>query len=92
MANFKVYENPTNGHSVKVKDGFNWIVLFFGPIWYLFNNMIAKGIGWLLVALLVGVPTAGIGAIIVWIIAGVKANKDKENLYLEKGYMYKGTE
>ena len=34
-------------------------------------------------------PTLGIGSVIVWIIAGVKANKDKENQYLEKGYVLK---
>ena len=51
--------------------------------------MAGKGIGWLIVAILIGLPTLGIGSVIVWIIAGVKANKDKENQYLEKGYVLK---
>lgn len=28
MARYKVYRNPHNGHTEKVKDGFNWVVLF----------------------------------------------------------------
>jgi hypothetical protein len=36
------------------KRGFNWPVLLFGPLWYLFNGMIAKGLFWLLVAIIVG--------------------------------------
>jgi hypothetical protein len=89
MAKYKVYVNTVNGHEVHIKNGFNWPVFFFGPIWYLLNGMAGKGIGWLIVAILIGLPTLGIGSVIVWIIAGVKANKDKENQYLEKGYVLK---
>jgi hypothetical protein len=92
MARYKVYRNPHNGHTEKVKDGFNWVVLFFGPLWHLFNGLVAQGIGWLLIAFIAGLPTLGIGSIIVWIIAGFKANKQKEKKYLENGWHYIGYE
>lgn len=92
MAKYKVYKNPANGYTEKVKDGFNWPVFFFGPIWYLFNGLVGQGIAWLLVALIAGTFTIGIGAIIVWIIAGVKANKVKEKSFLSKGWLYVGYE
>lgn len=90
MAKYKVFENPNNGHQVEIKDGFNWVILFFGPIWYLLNGMIGKGLGLLLLAIVLAPLTFGIGSIIVWIVAGKKGNKEKENLYLEKNYIYKG--
>ena len=66
------------------------VVLFFGPLWHLFNGLVAQGIGWLLIAFIAGLPTLGIGSIIVWIIAGFKANKQKEKKYLENGWHYIG--
>ena len=92
MAKYKVYKNPANDHVERVKDGFNWLVLFFGPIWYLFNGFIGQGIAWLLIALVAGALTLGIGGIIVWIIAGVKANKSKEKAFLNEGWIYVGYE
>lgn len=92
MAKFKVYENTTNGHREKVKEGFNWLVFLFGPIWYLFNGMIGKGLAWLLVAALAGAFTLGIGALVVWIIAGAKANSEKEKKFLEQGWRLLGYE
>ncbi|MGE5626656.1 MAG: DUF2628 domain-containing protein [Solirubrobacterales bacterium] len=88
MAKYKVYKNPANGYTEKVKDGFNWVVLLFGPIWYLFNSMVGKGVAWLLVAILAGSFTFGIGGIIVWIIAGAKANGDKEKSFLSQGWIF----
>lgn len=90
MAKWKIYQNPVNGHTEKVKEGFNWVVFLFGPIWYLFNNMVGKGLAWLIVAIIAGYLTFGIGAIIVWIVAGSKANKDKENHYLQMGWNFVG--
>lgn len=90
MAKFKIYENPANGHREKVKDGFNWPVLFLGPIWYFFNGMVGQGLAWFLVACLVGAFTLGFGAVIVWIIAGFKANGDKEKRFLQQGWKYIG--
>lgn len=92
MARYKVYKNPVNNHTERVKDGFNWLVFLFGPIWYLFNGFIGQGIAWLLIAIIAGAPTVGIGALIVWIIAGVKANKSKEKAFLNKGWIYVGYE
>lgn len=92
MAKWKVYENQANGYRERVKDGFNWVVLLFGPFWYLFNGMVGMGLFWLLVALLVGIPTVGIGGLIVWIIAGFMANSQKEKKYLQKGWKYLGYE
>lgn len=73
-------------------DGFNWLVLLFGPVWYLLNGMIGQGLGWLLAAIIAGTIIPVVGAIIVWIIAGVKANGAKEQKYLIKGWVYKGYE
>ena len=90
MARYKVYENPSNGYREKVKDGFNWPVLFLGPIWYFFNSMFGIGIAWFLVALFFGAFTFGIGAIIVWIIAGFRANGEKEKKFLQQGWKFIG--
>ena len=92
MAKYKIYKNPANGYTEKVKDGFNWLVFFFGPIWYLFNGFVGQGIAWLLVAIIAGTFTVGIGAFIVWIISGVKANKSKEKAFLSKGWVFVGYE
>ena len=92
MAKYKVFENPSNGHREKVKDGFNWVVLFFGPIWYLFNGMAAQGLGWLLVAVIAGSFTMGLGAVVVWIVAGVKANAGLAGKYLRDGWKHVGWE
>lgn len=90
MTRYKVYENTANNYREKVKDGFNWWVLIFGPLWYLFNGMAILGLGWLLAAILAGSFTFGIGGIIVWIIAGTKANADKEKKYLREGWKFIG--
>lgn len=50
----KNISKTANGHTEQVKDGFNWVVLLFGPICYLFNNMIGKGIAWLIVEIVAG--------------------------------------
>lgn len=90
MARFKVYENPANGYQEKVKDGFNWWVLIFGPLWYLFNGMALQGLAWVLVAFVAGFFTLGIGGLVVWIIAGAKANTEKEKKYLRDGWKFIG--
>ena len=92
MAKRKVYENPVNGHRETVKDGFNWPVLFLGPLWYFFNGFAGRGFAWLIVAAIAGAFTMGIGGIVVWIIAGAKANSDKETKFLHMGYKYIGYE
>ena len=58
----------------------------------MFNGFVGQGIAWLLVAILAGTFTFGIGGIIVWIVAGVKANKAKEKAFLSKGWEYIGYE
>ncbi len=92
MPRYSVYENTQNGHQEKVKDGFNWGAFFFGPLWYLFNNMVARGLGYLLIAIAVGAFTFGLGGVVVWIIAGVTANKDLTNRYLQAGWRLVGHE
>lgn len=90
MAGWKVYENPKNGRRTRVKDGYNWVVFGFGPIWYLFNGLIGTALAWLAAALFVGLFTFGYGGIIVWIISGFWANKTKERQLLKKGWQYIG--
>lgn len=46
----------------------------------------------LIVAGIAGAFTMGIGGIVVWIIAGAKANSDKETKFLNMGYKYIGYE
>jgi hypothetical protein len=31
VAKWKIYQNPVNGYTEKVKEGFNWVVFLFGP-------------------------------------------------------------
>jgi hypothetical protein len=87
MSKYKEYVNPVNNHTVQVKEGFSWMAMLFGPIFYFMNGMIGKGLAWLLAAVVVS-PTV-VGPFIVWIIAGAKGNKAKEERYLEKGYTIK---
>jgi hypothetical protein len=54
--------------------------------------MIAKGLFWLLVAIIVGSFTFSTGALIVWIICACRANKEKEEKYLENGWKFAGYE
>jgi Na+/pantothenate symporter len=90
MAKYGVYSNPVNNHEVRIKKSFSWATFLFGPVWYLLNGMIGKGLGWCLLAL-ISAPTV-VGPFIVWFIAGKKASIAKETLYLEKGYIFKGDE
>lgn len=92
MARYKVFENPSNRHREKVKDGFNWVVFLFGPLWYLFNGFIGQAIAWLAVAALAGSVTLGIGALVVWLIAGFRANKTLATKYLHQGWRLVGYE
>lgn len=92
MARYGVYENPLNGYREKVKEGFNWLVLLFGPLWFFFNGMVGSGLGWLLVALLAGSFTFGFGGIVVWIIAGARAGSAMGSRYLRQGWKPVGYE
>jgi len=90
MARYKVFENPANNYREKVKEGFNWVVLLFGPFWYLFNGMVGKGLAWTFVAVLAAAFTVGIGGLVVWVIAGFIANGEKEKKYLQQGWRFIG--
>lgn len=83
---FITYENPSNGKRVRVKRGFNWLVMGFGPLWFLFNGMIFTGLIWLSIALAAGLFTAGIGGILVWLIASFFANGQKERKLIKRGW------
>lgn len=85
--NYKVFKHPQTGHIVRVKQGFNWWVFFFGPIWYFFNDMIGHGLGWLIAAIIAACALNILGSIVVWIIAGFTAYNTKYNQLLEKGYV-----
>jgi len=61
-----------------------------GPLWYFFNGFVGRGFAWLILAAIAGAFTVGIGAVVVWIIAGAKANADKETKFLNMGYKYIG--
>ncbi|MDD2586358.1 MAG: DUF2628 domain-containing protein [Syntrophomonadaceae bacterium] len=79
-----IYENPKSGERIRVKRGFNWLVLGFGPLWFLFKDMVLTGLIWLSVALVVGLFTAGIGGILVWLIASLFANGQAGGLCKQK--------
>lgn len=51
-----------------------------------------KAILWLIVALIAGGFTFGIGALIVWLILAFKANKTLQQKYLSEGWEYLGYE
>lgn len=79
--------NPTTHQVKQVKVGFSWTVFFFG-----FFPMLFRG-DWkwfaitLLVQLVVGVPTAGIGSGIVDIVLSFIYNKLYINDLLSAGYV-----
>ncbi len=90
MAKYKIYKNPLNEHTEKVKDGFNWLVFCFGPLWFITNGFATQGLFWLTVSYIVCLCTLGFGVPVVWIIAGWKANAQMEKKYLEKGWQFVG--
>lgn len=83
---FVTYENPENGKHAKVKRGFNWLVFFFGPLWFLFNGMILTGLLWFAIALTTSIFTCGYGGIIIWLIASFMANGQRERELVERGW------
>lgn len=84
---FVTYENPRNGKRTRVKRGFNWLVMGFGPLWFLFNGMILSCLLWLSFALTVGLFTGGYGGILVWLIASFFANGQKERKLIKQGWL-----
>ncbi|HBQ26800.1 MAG TPA: HrgC protein [Syntrophomonas sp.] len=83
---FITYENPRNGKHIRVKRGFNWLVFFFGPLWFLFNGMILACLAWLSIALAAGLFTGGYGGVLVWIIASFFANGQRERKLIKQGW------
>ncbi len=83
---FIIYRNPGNGKHIRVKRGFNWLVFFFGPLWFLFNGMILACLAWLSIALAAGLFTAGYGGVLVWIIASFFANGQRERKLIKQGW------
>ncbi|CFX15485.1 Protein of unknown function DUF2628 [Syntrophomonas zehnderi OL-4] len=83
---FVTYENPRNGKRTRVKRGFNWLVMGFGPLWFLFNGMILCALLWLTAAMVVGLLTAGIGGLLMWPFAGFFANGQRERRLIKRGW------
>jgi hypothetical protein len=51
MAKYRVFGNTANGYKERLRDGFNWPAFLLGPLWYLFNGMVAEGTGWLILGM-----------------------------------------
>lgn len=87
---YKVYNNTVNGHTEEIKDGYDWKIFFCGPLWYLNNAMVSRGIMLILIAVLAAACTHIIGGVVVWIIAGIKANKERKQKFLKKNWVFVG--
>lgn len=81
-AKYKVYQHPSSEDIEFVVLGFRWLVLLFGPFWYLWHGIIWRGLFWLGLA----VVTGGI----VWLVAPFFAAKDHEKHLLKNGYRFIG--
>ena len=62
-----------NGHQIPIYQGWSWPAFFFGPFWYLHKGMVARGLLWLLLGIILWIVVLGW---IVWIINGAMGNKD----------------
>ena len=63
------------------KSGWNTNAAFAGPLWYLYNGIIKKG----LILLIISVTTLGVGILPIWIYCGLNANHDFYHYLKKKG-------
>jgi VIT1/CCC1 family predicted Fe2+/Mn2+ transporter len=82
----KVFENPSNSYQETLQEGFSMFAFLFGGFWYMYHGMFGKGILYLVVTLIAGLLTLGVGAIAIWVWIGFVANKDLERKYLRDGW------
>lgn len=70
----------------KIKKGFSWTTLFFGPLVPLFRGDILGLIVALTLEIIVGVMTAGLGAIAIWLVMPIFYNSWHISRLQKKGW------
>jgi hypothetical protein len=87
MAQVVLLKQSTSGLIKKGRVGFSWTTLIFGALVPLVRGDLKWFIIMLLLALLIGLPTLGIGAFIVGVIFAFVYNRKHIESLLEKGYV-----
>jgi hypothetical protein len=80
-----VFKNHVTGEKRRIKQGFSWQALAFGPLYYFYVGLVRQGYLWLGVTLVL-FPVFPI----VWLILGFRANADLEKLYVSQGWDFVG--
>lgn len=78
--------NQSTGAVKEIKVGFSWTTFFFGFFVPLFRGDIKWALIMLVISIVLGVPTAGVGSGIVGIIFSFMYNKFYTKDLLAKGY------
>lgn len=92
MAKYIIYEQEGTRKRKKVKEGFRWMCLLFGPLWFFSHGMIGKGLLWLVAAVALGIFTVGIGSLVIWIITGFIASGAEQKELASGGWKCLGYE
>ena len=92
MARYILFEQEGTKKRKRVKDGFRWMCLLFGPFWFFSHGMVAKGLLWLIAAIAGAILLVGIGGVVVWIIAGFMASSAEQDTLKKSGWKCLGFE
>ena len=92
MAKYIIYEQEGTKKRKKVKEGFRWLCLLFGPLWFFGHGMVGKGLLWSIVAVVLAPFTLGIGSLVIWIITGFIASGSVQKELANSGWKCLGYE
>lgn len=86
MGDYINYLQEASGRVEKVKVGFSWPAFLFGPIWWLYKGLFGRAILTMIGVIFAGLIFNETGALIFWLIIGIKANRVYEDYLISKGY------
>lgn len=85
--NMKTIINKANGYKKEIPEGFSFTTLFFGPCVPLLRGDLKYCLIMILSIILLGAITAGIGAVIFWIVWAFIYNDQYAKSYYENGWV-----
>lgn len=90
MATIILMENKKTGEAVKGFYGFSWTTLFFGAFPSLFRKDFMTFLGVIIITIVVGCLTFGIGGFIISIAWAFMYNKYYTTSLIKKGFAFAG--